>query len=81
VSIRASRPNLQKMVEEEADDPDAVSKLLELGSMIDADLEKYEKLRKGDFQGASQVTVKPMYCRPNSPNIVPLPRSRLTADQ
>jgi hypothetical protein len=51
------------MVEEEADDQEAVAKLLELSDMIDADLDKYDKLRKGDFQGASTVTVKPLYIR------------------
>lgn len=49
------------MIQEEADDEEAVSKLLELSSTITADLEKYDKLRKGDFEGASQVTIKPMY--------------------
>jgi len=52
---------LQKLIEDEADDQDAVQKLIELSETINADLEKYDKLRKGDFQGASQVTVKPMY--------------------
>lgn len=49
------------MVEEETEDQEAVAKLLELSETIDADLEKYDKLRKGDFQGASKVSVKPMY--------------------
>ena len=57
-SIRGSTPKLQKLVEDEADDAEAVTKLLELSETINADLEKYDKLRKGDFQGASQVTVK-----------------------
>lgn len=61
VSIRAARPKLQKMIEEEAEDTEAVTKLLELSEAINADLEKYDLLRKGDFQGASQVTVKQMY--------------------
>ena len=61
MSIRSSRPKLQKLIEEETDDQDAVQKLIELSEVINADLEKYDKLRKGDFQGASQVTVKPMY--------------------
>jgi hypothetical protein len=49
------------MVEEEVDDVEAVTKLLELNETIKADLEKYDKLRKGDFQGAQQVTINPMY--------------------
>jgi ADP-ribosylation factor-binding protein GGA len=61
VSIRSSRPKLQKLIEDEVDDQDAVQRLIELSETINADLEKYDKLRKGDFQGASQVTVKPMY--------------------
>lgn len=61
ISIRASAPRLQKMVEEEADDAEAVTKLLELNETIKADLEKYDRLRKGDFQGAQQVSIKPMY--------------------
>src|SRR5271156_1566175 len=48
------------MIEEEAEDQEAVAKLLELSEMINADLEKYDKLRKGDYEGASQVTVKPI---------------------
>jgi hypothetical protein len=52
---------LQKLIEDEADDAEAVTKLMELNETINADLEKYDKLRKGDFRGASQVTVKPMY--------------------
>jgi ADP-ribosylation factor-binding protein GGA len=64
ISIRASAPRLQKMIQEEADDEEAVAKLLELSSTINADLEKYDKLRKGDFEGASQVTVKSMYTIP-----------------
>jgi ADP-ribosylation factor-binding protein GGA len=64
ISIRASAPRLQKMIQEEADDEEAVGKLLELSSTINADLEKYDKLRKGDFSGASQVTIKPMYTIP-----------------
>jgi hypothetical protein len=49
------------LIEDEAEDQEAVTKLLELSETIDADLEKYDKLRKGDFQGASKVSVKPMY--------------------
>ena len=49
------------MIEDEADDTEAVQRLLELSSTINADLEKYDKLRKGDFEGASRVAVKPMY--------------------
>jgi ADP-ribosylation factor-binding protein GGA len=49
------------MVQEEGDDTEAVTKLLELNETIKADLEKYDKLRKGDFQGAQQVAIKPMY--------------------
>jgi hypothetical protein len=61
ISIRASAPRLKKMVQEEGDDTEAVTKLLELNETIKADLEKYDKLRKGDFQGAQQVAIKPMY--------------------
>ena len=58
MSIKASRPKLQQMIQDESEDAEAVAKLLELGGMIDANLEKYDKLRKGDYAGASQVTVK-----------------------
>lgn len=60
MSIRGSRPKLQKMIEEETEDQEAVGRLLELSEVINADLEKYDKLRKGDYEGASQVTVKPI---------------------
>jgi len=66
VSIRSSRPKLQKLIEDEVEDQDAVQRLIELSETINADLEKYDKLRKGDFQGASQVTVKPMYPFPHA---------------
>lgn len=60
VSIRGSQPKLQKLVEDEADDTEAVSKLLELNQLIAADLERYDKLRKGDYQGAAAVVVTPL---------------------
>jgi ADP-ribosylation factor-binding protein GGA len=60
LSIRGSQPKLQKLVEDEADDTEAVSKLLELSQLITADLERYDKLHKGDFHGASQVVVNPL---------------------
>jgi ADP-ribosylation factor-binding protein GGA len=47
-------------VEDEADDTEAVSKLLELNQLIAADLERYDKLRKGDFHGAAAVIVNPL---------------------
>jgi ADP-ribosylation factor-binding protein GGA len=47
-------------VEDEADDTEAVSKLLELNQLIAADLERYDKLRKGDYQGAAAVVVNPL---------------------
>jgi hypothetical protein len=47
-----------------------VSKLIELSSTINADLEKYDKLRKGDFAGASQVTIKPMYPFPPMKSLI-----------
>jgi hypothetical protein len=49
------------MIEDEAEDTEAVDKLLQLSQTINTDLEKYDLLRKGDFQGAQEVTVKPMY--------------------
>ena len=58
-SIRAARPKLQKLIEEEADDEEAVAKLCVLAETINADLERFDKLRKGDFQGATKVTYKP----------------------
>ena len=49
------------MIEEESEDHEAVDKLLQLSQIINADLEKYDMLRKGDFEGASNVIVKPLY--------------------
>ena len=60
-SIRGAVPKLKKMIEDEAEDQEAVGKMLEISETITADLERYDKLRKGDFQGASQVNIKPMY--------------------
>jgi len=67
ISIRGSQPKLQKLIEDETDDTEAVSKFIELSELITADLQRYDMLRKGDYERASNVTVKPLYIpSPNS---------------
>ena len=59
-SVRGAKPKLLKLIEEESNDEEAVSKLTSLAETITADLEKYDKLRNGDFEGARKVSVKSM---------------------
>lgn len=44
------------MCEEEADDPEAVSKLLEINDSIHRTIERYKLMKKGDFDGASRIS-------------------------
>ncbi|KAF8541959.1 VHS domain-containing protein [Trichophaea hybrida] len=59
-ALITAQPKIQKMVEEESDDADAVVKLLELNDAINTIIEKYTLTRKGDINGARALpTVAP----------------------
>lgn len=50
--MKTAQPKIQKMLEEEGDDPDAVVKLLELNDVINTTIERYNFVRKGDLDSA-----------------------------
>lgn len=57
-TLKTSQPKIEKMIDEEKDDEDAVVKLLALNDRIQALLQKYNLLKKKDYQGASSVKVE-----------------------
>ncbi|KAF3934328.1 hypothetical protein ABW19_dt0209235 [Dactylella cylindrospora] len=54
-TLRNAQPKLHKMAEEESDDAEAVAKLFTLNDTINATVEKYKLLKKGDYAGAAAV--------------------------
>ncbi|EPS44586.1 hypothetical protein H072_1380 [Dactylellina haptotyla CBS 200.50] len=54
-ALRNAQPKLHKMAEEESDDAEAVAKLFTLNDTINATIEKYKLLKKGDYAGAAAV--------------------------
>ncbi|KAK6349896.1 hypothetical protein TWF696_006156 [Orbilia brochopaga] len=54
-TLRNAQPKLHKMAEEESDDAEAVAKLFTLNDTINATIEKYKLLKKGDHAGAAAV--------------------------
>lgn len=57
-TLKTSQPKLEKMIDEEKDDEEAVIKLLALNDRVHALLQKYALLKKKDYQGASAVKVE-----------------------
>lgn len=53
--MRSAHPKIQKMCEEESDDPEAVHKLLEINDSIHRTIERYKLVRKGDLDAASRI--------------------------
>ena len=53
--MQSAHPKIQKMCEEESDDPEAVHKLLEINDSIHRTVERYKLLKKGDIEGAQQI--------------------------
>jgi len=51
-ALITAQPKIQKMVEEESDDAEAVVKLLELNDIINTIIEKYTLIKKGDINAA-----------------------------
>ncbi|RAL09522.1 VHS domain protein [Aspergillus homomorphus CBS 101889] len=54
-ALQSAHPKIQKMCEEESDDPEAVQKLLEINDSIHRTIERYKLVKKGDWQAASQI--------------------------
>ncbi|OOQ84775.1 VHS domain protein [Penicillium brasilianum] len=54
-ALQSAHPKIQKMCEEESEDPEAVHKLLEINDSIHRTIERYKLVRKGDFDAASRI--------------------------
>lgn len=57
-AVKAAHPRIQKMTEEEGQDEETVAKLLQLNDYLHSLVDKFELLRKGDFDGAGAVSAK-----------------------
>lgn len=53
--MQSAHPKIQKMCEEESDDPEAVHKLLEINDSIHRTIERYKLVKKGDLDAASKI--------------------------
>lgn len=56
-SLKVAQPKIQKIIEEEQDDEDAVQNLLKINDTVNSLVEKYNLLKAGDVQNASKVHV------------------------
>ena len=54
-ALQSAHPKIQKMCEEESDDPEAVNKLLEINDSIHRTIERYKLVKKGDLDAASRI--------------------------
>ncbi|KAH3479762.1 hypothetical protein KXX05_008265 [Aspergillus fumigatus] len=54
-ALQSAHPKIQKMCEEESDDPEAVHKLLEINDSIHRTIERYKLVKKGDYDAASKI--------------------------
>ncbi|KAK2749218.1 hypothetical protein FQN57_006834 [Myotisia sp. PD_48] len=54
-ALQSAHPKIQKMCEDESDDSEAVSKLLEINDSIHRTVERYKLIRAGDVTGASKI--------------------------
>ncbi|KAF9892740.1 hypothetical protein FE257_001142 [Aspergillus nanangensis] len=54
-ALQSAHPKIQKMCEEESDDPEAVHKLLEINDSIHRTIERYKLVKKGDHDAASRI--------------------------
>lgn len=55
-TLKTSQPKIEKMVDEDHDDEEAVIKLLALNDRIQALLQKYMLIKKKDFAGAAKIS-------------------------
>ncbi|KAJ6074917.1 uncharacterized protein N7446_002694 [Penicillium canescens] len=51
----SAHPKIQKMCEEESEDPEAVHKLLEINDSIHRTIERYKLVKKGDLDAAARI--------------------------
>ncbi|CAG8019876.1 unnamed protein product [Penicillium salamii] len=54
-ALQSAHPKIQRMCEEESDDPEAVHKLLEINDSIHRTIERYKLVKKGDLDAASRI--------------------------
>ncbi|BCS24646.1 VHS domain protein [Aspergillus puulaauensis] len=54
-ALQSAHPKIQKMCEEEAEDPEAVRKLLEINDSIHRTIQRYKLVKTGDFEGATKI--------------------------
>ncbi|KAE8144134.1 VHS domain-containing protein [Aspergillus avenaceus] len=54
-ALQSAHPKIQKMCEEESDDPEAVNKLLEINDSIHRTIERYKLVKKGDTEAAARI--------------------------
>lgn len=54
-ALQSAHPKIQRMCEEESEDPEAVNKLLEINDSIHRTIERYKLMKKGDFEGATNI--------------------------
>ncbi|KAL4808491.1 VHS domain-containing protein [Aspergillus unguis] len=54
-ALQSAHPKIQKMCEEESDDPEAVRKLLEINDSIHRTIQRYRLLKQGDHEGATRI--------------------------
>ncbi|XRM41774.1 ARF-binding protein, variant 2 [Aspergillus tubingensis] len=54
-ALQSAHPKIQKMCEEESDDPEAVHKLLEINDSIHRTIERYKLVKKGDWEAATRI--------------------------
>ncbi|KAL3494611.1 VHS domain-containing protein [Aspergillus germanicus] len=54
-ALQSAHPKIQKMCEEESDDPEAVHKLLEINDSIHRTIQRYKLVKKGDHEAASKI--------------------------
>ncbi|KAL4921588.1 VHS domain-containing protein [Aspergillus aurantiobrunneus] len=54
-ALQSAHPKIQKMCEEESDDPEAVRKLLEINDSIHRTIQRYKFVKTGDFEAATKI--------------------------
>ncbi|KAJ5083633.1 hypothetical protein N7456_013060 [Penicillium angulare] len=54
-ALQSAHPKIQRMCEEESDDPEAVHKLLEINDSIHRTIERYKLVKKGDMDAAARI--------------------------
>ncbi|KAL4781905.1 VHS domain-containing protein [Aspergillus varians] len=54
-ALQSAHPKIQKMCEEESDDPEAVRKLLDINDSIHRTIQRYKLVKKGDLEAATKI--------------------------